>query len=527
MQRLKNMSWRSLRGDLLGGLTVAIVALPFAMAFGIASGAGAAAGLYAAMFAGFFTSLFGSSETQVSGPTGAMTVVLVGVISEYGLEGMFVAGALAGLMQIGIGLLRIGGFVKFLPHAVISGFMNGIAVLIFLSQVGDALRDPIITLVTIAAMLWAIKYARRSIPIPLWGLVAGVLINELFIRTSFVVGDLPTTLPQIGFPFATLEHIGGLVVPAFTICLLGSLESLLAAEVADVVTGQEHDGNREMIGQGIGNLISAVVGGVPVSGAMSRTVVNARSGARTRLSGLIHSVILLIVVYGFGKLAGRIPLAALAGILMVTSVRMGDFEGLQLMRRARWQYGATLVATLVLTIIQDLAIAVGGGLLLAGIFAVAELAVPHVRKKDVGRVGGASLGQFEHSQIKVVKVEGPLLFVGVERINRQLSSVNPTPVLVLDFTSVTTIDESAALMLKRLAGALLDENRILYVGGLQRQPLRMLGRVQMGSVTGRRRLTYRMETALARAYREAVARFGVDEGSDEVGLVDETVDVGS
>lgn len=514
MLQLKNVSWRSLRGDIVGGLTVAIVALPFAMAFGIASGAGATAGLYAAMFSGFFTSLFGSSDVQVSGPTGAMTVVLVSVIGEYGLEGMFIAGALAGLIQIAVGLLRLGNFVKFLPQAVVSGFMNGIAVLIFLSQVQDGWRDPIITVATVAVMMWAIRYARRSIPAPLWGLAAGVLANELFVRTSHVVGQLPTSLPKLTFPFDHLGNVGGLIVPAFTIFLLGSLETLLAAEVADVITGKKHDSNRELIGQGIGNLVSAVVGGVPVSGAMSRTVVNARSGGRTRLSGMIHSVILIIVVYGLGRWAARIPLAALAGILMVTAVRMADLDGLVLMRRARWQYSVTLLATLLLTIIQDLAVAVGGGLVLAVIFAIAELAAPRVRMKAVARVGRVTLEQFVHPQIQIVKVSGPLLFVSVERISQELAKVKPTQFLVLDFSAVTTIDESAALMLKRLAVSLRDEGRVLYIAGLEREPLRMLTRLQVLSVVGRRRMSYSVATALERAYAEAVALFGLPAAGD-------------
>lgn len=534
MQRLKNMSWRSLRGDIMGGLTVAIVALPFGLAFGIASGAGAAAGLYAAIFSGFVTSLFGSSEVQVSGPTGAMTVVLVGVISEYGLEGMFIAGAMAGLVQILLGALRLGSFVKFLPHAVISGFMNGIAVLIFLSQVSDGWRDPVITIVTVAVMLWAIRYVRRSIPPPLWGLVAGVAVNELFIRTPFLVGALPTALPQLSFPFEHLGNIGGLIVPAFTICLLGSLETLLAAEVADVITGKQHDGNKELIGQGLGNLVSAIVGGVPVSGAMSRTVVNARSGGRTRLSGMIHSVVLLIVVFVFGRWAGRIPLAALAAILMVTAVRMADFDGLLLMRRARWQYGVTLLATLTLTIVQDLAIAVGGGLLLAGVFAIAELASPPVRKKAVGRIGTVSFEQFVHPQITVVKLSGPLLFVGVERITRELTKLNATRFLVLDFTAVTAIDESGALMLKRFAVDLRDQGRVLYIAGLKRMPLRMLARLQVLQVVGRRRIKFALKSALRLAYDEAVAAYGPPQTaaepavahSDVAGAAD-AADVGS
>src|SRR5690606_28819938 len=200
--------------------------------------------------------------------------------------------------------------VKFLPHAVISGFTNGIALLIFLSQVEPALQSPLITGVTAAAIVLALRYARRSIPASLYGLAAGVVLNQLLVRTAHVVGHIPSALPRLSLPLAQLGSVGDLIMPAITIFLLGSIEALLSAEIGDMMTGQRHDSNRELIGQGLGNVVSALVGGVPVTGAIARTAVNVKSGARTRLSGMIHSVVLLLVVLVFGRWAQIIPLAA-------------------------------------------------------------------------------------------------------------------------------------------------------------------------------------------------------------------------
>lgn len=492
----------------MGGITVAIVALPLALAFGIASGAGPAAGLYAAIFAGFTTSLFGGSGVNVSGPTGAMTVVLVHIISRHGLEGMALAGLMAGGMQLLTGALRLGGFVKFLPHAVISGFTNGIALLIFLSQVEPALQSPLITGVTAAAIVLALRYARRSIPASLYGLAAGVVLNELLVRTPHVVGHIPSALPRLSLPLAQLGSVGDLIMPAITIFLLGSIEALLSAEIGDMMTGQRHDSNRELIGQGLGNVVSALVGGVPVTGAIARTAVNVKSGARTRLSGMLHAVILFVIVVAFGPWAERIPLAALAAILMVTAVRMADLEGFRLLPRARWTYGATFLVTMVLTVVQDLTIAVAAGVGLAIVFAIADLASPQVQK------GPAQRGQWRGPvrlprYVQVVTVNGPLLFVAVEKLWNQLQRVPEGKVLVLDMSGVPTVDESGALMLKRLAEELRNQGRSLYVAGLRRHPLRVLARMGLLEVLGRRRVTIGVDTALRRAVREGETLEGV------------------
>lgn len=483
----------------MGGLTVGLVALPLALAFGISSGAGAIPGLYAAIFAGFVTSLFGGSQYQISGPTGAMTVVLVDIVSRHGLEGMFLAGALAGILQIITGLLGLGRLVKFLPYAVVSGFTNGIAVLIFLSQVPSALKDVGITAATVITILVALRFFRQTIPASLYGLMAGIAVNQLLFRSSHLVGDIPFALPRISLPLEALGSLGELIGPAITIYLLGSIEALLSAEVADVMTGTRHDSNRELIGQGLGNIVSALVGGVPVTGAIARTAVNVKSGAKTRLSGLVHSVVLLLIVLVFGQWARLIPLAALAGILMVTSVRMADLEGLRLIPRARWTYGVTLVLTMILTVIQDLTIAVAAGVALAIVFAIADLASPRIETRVAQDVVPGSSEPGPVRSIRLITIRGPLFFVGVAKLMRHLEGHFQEGALILDLGAVSNIDETGGLMLKDLAQKFKKEGKPLYLANVDRDAFRILARLGLLEALGRRYICRTRHTAVERA----------------------------
>ena len=270
-------SWQQIRGDMIGGVTAAVVALPLSLAFGIASGAGAVAGLYGAIFGGLVAAVFGGCGVQITGPTGAMIGVLVGIVSQYGVGGLFLAGVLAGLMQVLFGLLRLGGFVKYLPQPVIAGFTNGVAILFFMTAMDDALETLSLTIITAVVILLALRFFKR-LPESLFGLLAGLVINELFIHSPHVVGDLPFHFPKPVLELMPFPEIGALLMSAFTICLLGSISALLSAEVTDEMLGVRHDSNRELIGQGLGNLVSSFIGGLPVSGAVARSGVNVHSG---------------------------------------------------------------------------------------------------------------------------------------------------------------------------------------------------------------------------------------------------------
>ncbi|MGB4176846.1 MAG: SulP family inorganic anion transporter [Halanaerobiales bacterium] len=431
--------WYTIRGDIIGGLTAAVVALPLALAFGIASGAGAVAGLYASIFGGLVAAIFGGCGVQITGPTGAMTAVLISIVARHGVEGMFLAGALAGLLQILAGLFKTGKLVRYLPQPVIAGFTNGVAILFFLTALDDALATISITLITVLVLLISLKFFKK-LPESLFGLLVGLLVNELFIHSSHVVGDLPFHIPRL---------------------TLGSISALLSAEVTDKMVGDQHDSNRELLGQGLGNLVSSLVGGVPVTGAVARSGINVHSGGRTRLSGVLHSIFLLLMVLVFAPVVRRIPLASLAAILMVASVRTADWKSIRLLPRARWTYGGIMIITTVLTVVMDLAVAVIVGVILSAIVALFDLAhLPEGRKTE-GKIS----------------LHGPLLFVGVEKLKEQLEMNSEKGELVLDFAAVSHIDESGALALQELLFAEAGKGRKISIDGLREEPLRVLERM--------------------------------------------------
>lgn len=511
--------WERYRGDVIGGLTAAVVALPLALAFGIASGAGAVAGLYASVFGGLAAAVFGGCGVQITGPTGAMTAVLVSVVAKHGVSGMFLAGALAGLMQIALGVLRLGKFVKYLPQPVIAGFTNGVSILFFMTAIGDALQTPLITVITVLVIVLALKFC-KGMPESLFGLAAGLIVNELFVHSPHIVGDIPFTIPKLTVGLMPFGEISHLIAPAFTIFLLGSISALLSAEVTDGMIGRQSDSNRELIGQGIGNVVSSVLGGVPVSGAVARSGVNVHSGGRTRLSSILHAVFLLLIIVFLGPIAKRIPLATLAGILMVASVRTADWKSLKLMPRARWIYGGIMTITTVLTVVKDLSVAVMVGVLLAAIVVVVELArfpegrdvsasqvpVQTQQGKDVAiadKTGHEPALNLRYPEgVQVMAFDGPMFFVGVEKLRSQVKEMANESILVLDLSNVPVIDETGALALKSLAQRMQREGKSMYIAGLRQKPLRMLTRMGVVEDLGRYRISKGLEGALRRAQKE-------------------------
>ncbi|MDD4792754.1 MAG: SulP family inorganic anion transporter [Firmicutes bacterium] len=504
--------WERVRGDVIGGATAAVVALPLALAFGIASGAGAVAGLYASIFGGLTAAVFGGCGVQITGPTGAMTAVLVSIVSGHGVGGMLLAGALAGLMQVALGFLRLGKFVKFLPQPVIAGFTNGVSILFFMTAIGDALQTPSITLITTLAILLALRFFKQA-PESLFGLIAGLIVNELFVHTPHVVGDLPFSIPQPALALMPFGDVGQLIRPAITICLLGSISALLSAEVTDGMIGSQHNSNRELIGQGLGNLVSSLVGGVPVSGAVARSGVNVYSGGRTRLSSILHAVFLLLIVLVLGPVAKRIPLASLAAILMVASVRTADWQSLKLMPRVHWSYGAIMTITTILTVVRDLTIAVAVGVGLAAIVVIVKLASSPKGEEIVPHEDTSISDMSIHPDVQVVAFNGPLFFVGTENLRNQISEISAKPFLVLDFSNVPTMDETGAFTLRDLAQRLQREGKTLYIGGLKKKPLHMLTRMGLTSDLGASRVCTELESALRGASLEAAQTAEVESDS--------------
>jgi SulP family sulfate permease len=299
-----------------------------------------------------------------------------------------------------------------------------------------------------------------------------------------------------------LNYLGQLMKPAFKICLLGSISALLSAEVTDGMIGVRHNSNRELIGQGLGNLVSSLIGGLPVSGAVARSGVNVHSGGRTRLSSILHAIFLLLMVLVFAPLVKRIPLASLAAILMVASVRSADWKSLRLIPGARWRYGVIMMITTTLTVVKDLTVAVVVGAVLAGIGVLIELA-SSPQGKVVNRVSAGTSVFTVHPAVEVITFEGPLFFVGAEKMRRFVSANSEKALLVLDFSNVTLIDETGALALRDLLLRLQREGKNIYLGGLQRAVVRILIRMGVVDSLGQTRVYRRLEGAIRRASAEA------------------------
>ncbi len=431
---------RPTREDLIAGATVAIVALPLAIAFALASGAPPAAGLYSAIFGGFFAALFGGSKVNVSGPTGAMAVILVEIVREHGLTGMALAGLLAGFVQIAAGYLGAGRVVRMLPHSVIAGLTAGIAVIIFRGQVAPFLEAPVVGLVTLAVALPALRLGPKF-PWALAGLMAGVGVN-LIIGGPTVTG-VPQGLPSPALSVPTWEMLLSVTGPALVVALLGSIEALLSAAVADGMIGARHDPDKELVGQGVGNVVTALVGGLPITGAFARTATAVRSGARSPWAAMIHSVILLAVVLALAPLARYIPVASLSAILMVVCVRMVEWEALRWLPRAPLHYSAVLLVTLALTIAADLTLAVVVGFTLATYLFVLDLARRPLKQGDAPLPSEA----LEHATVHVLN--GPLFF-GVATALQEYLLKSDRHLVILDMHRVSVIDATGARALEEM-----------------------------------------------------------------------------
>jgi len=376
---------RSWRGDIVAGITVGVVALPLALAFGITTGLGATAGLMTAIVAGFVAGLFGGSNVQVSGPTGAMTVVLVPIVARYGADAVFVVGLMAGVLVVAAACFRLGRYLAYIPWPVVEGFTVGIAIIIFLQQVPAALgvakpdgentaaiaaravadglshaSAEALALVAIVTLIMVVApRIHRSVPASLLAVVVATLVAVIAGWEVAEIGVLPSSLPVPSVPSFSGGRASDLLGAAFAIAALAAIESLLSAKVADGMadTGK-HDPDRELFGQGLANLASPLFGGMPATGAIARTAVNVRAGARTRVSAIVHALFLVLVVLFAGPLVARIPLAVLAGVLMVTAVRMVEIHNVRAVLRSTRADAFVLVLTAVATVAFDLILAV-------------------------------------------------------------------------------------------------------------------------------------------------------------------------
>ncbi|MEV7714873.1 SulP family inorganic anion transporter [Streptomyces sp. NPDC088270] len=544
---------RDPRRDLLAGLTVAVVALPLALGFGVSSGLGAEAGLATAVVAGALAALFGGSNLQVSGPTGAMTVVLVPIVAQYGPGGVLTVGLMAGVLLIVLALLRAGRYMRYVPAPVVEGFTLGIACVIGLQQVPNALgvatsegdkvlvvtwraveefvRAPNWTAIALAAGVAAVMLlgarVRPTVPFSIVAVVAATLVTQLFdLRGAAPIGDLPAGLPAPSLGFLDLSALGSLLAPAVAVAALAALESLLSATVADGMTvGQQHDPDKELFGQGIANLAAPLFGGVPATAAIARTAVNVRTGAGSRLAALTHAAVLAVIVFAAAPLVSRIPLAALAGVLLATAIRMVEVGSLRAMARATRSDAIVLVLTAVATLVLDLVYAVIIGLVVAGALALRAVAAQaRMEQVDFRADLPGEHSEEEHAllaeHIVAYRIDGPLFFAGAHRFLLELSEVADVRVVILRLSRVSTMDATGALVLKDAVEKLNRRGIAVLISGLrpgQRQALESVGALDVLRREGREYATTPEAIAGARAH---LHRAGVLPGApDAAGAV--------
>ncbi|GAB4197125.1 MAG: SulP family inorganic anion transporter [Coleofasciculaceae cyanobacterium] len=499
-----NRSWRHWRGDLTGGLTAAVVALPLALAFAVASGVEPKAGLYTAIVAGIVAAIFGGSPVQITGPTGAMAVVLVGIVAKYGIEKVWIAGVIAGIIQVALGIAKLGRLVKFIPYPVTAGFTNGIAVIIFCGQLNNffglqlprsehflpGLWDTVthiegvnwaamgLAMIVIATkLLW--PRINNTIPGSLVGLVLATAVASFFHLHVPTIGSIPQSLPVLqSIPHWTdFNLVRELINPALALAALGSIESLLSAVVADGMTvSEKHNSDRELIGQGLANIVVPFFGGIPATGAIARTAVNVRAGGKTRLSGVIHGVALAIIVLALAPLASKIPLAALAGILMVVSVRMIEWEAIGLLMRATYSDFAVMMLTWLVTICFDLVLAVEVGLIAAGALFIKRMSDLSLAKIPETEVFPPGTPLELSKQIAVYRVDGPLFFGAAERFVTFLRDEPEVKYLILRLRFVPNMDTTGLVALEDIYHDLKRHDCRLILTGLQPEIKQLLER---------------------------------------------------
>ncbi|MEU8080980.1 SulP family inorganic anion transporter [Catellatospora citrea] len=494
---------RQPRRDLLAGLTVAVVALPLALGFGVASGLGAAAGLATAIVAGALAALLGGSNLQVSGPTGAMTVVLVPIVHRFGPGGVLTVGLLAGVLLVALAVARAGRYVRYVPAPVVEGFTAGIAAVIFLQQVPAALGVPTPEGEKVAVVAWqaVIDFAAQ----PQWiapalalGVAAvmligvrwkpGVPFSLLAVATVTVVaviahldvariGALPATLPAPSLDFLDPAAVPMLLTSAVAVAALAALESLLSATVADGMTvGQRHDPDRELFGQGVANLVTPLFGGVPATAAIARTAVNVRTGAGSRLAALTHALVLAVIMLAAAPVVAHIPLAALAGVLLATAIRMVEVSSLLALARSTRSDAVLMTLTAAATLALDLIAAVGIGLILAAFLAVRKIA----RAATLEQV---SLDVSDHhaeeaallaEHIVAYRFDGPLFFAAAHRFLLELTEVADVRVVILRMSRVSALDGTGASVLRDAIERLEHRGVAVYLSGVRPEHERAL-----------------------------------------------------
>jgi SulP family sulfate permease len=532
---LRDYNLNKFSHDVLAGITVGLVALPLAMAFAIASGLSPQAGIYCAVVTGFLISALGGSKTQIGGPTGAFVVVIAGIVAAHGVDGLFMCTVMAGLLLVILGVTGMGSAVKFIPRPVVIGFTNGIAVLIASTQIKDffglqmdkvpgefwlrmkALAasfpswSPYATVLagsTVALML-VCRVMSKRIPGAIVAML-GATVTAYFLKLPLETigtrfGGIPSGLPHLAIPHFRADLIHGLLGPAFTVAMLGAIESLMSAVVSDRMSNDRHNPNVELIGQGVANIVSPMFGGLPATGAIARTATSIRSGAKTPVAGIVHSLTLLCVLLFAAPLASYIPMAALAGILMVVSYNMGEWREIpQLLKLTKTDISVWLV-TFALTVFADLTVAVEAGMILAALLFIARVAstttVSQVTDEYVedGRVHILQDKDIPY-YATIFRIHGPFLFGATEKIAVITDKMHQLPpIVIIRLRNMTALDATGLFALEEVAKQLHATRRTLILCGAREQPSRVMQQAEFEEIVGRENICANVQEALRRA----------------------------
>ena len=498
-----NYNFQTFRGDLFGGITSAIVALPVALAFGVASGLGAEAGIYGAIAVGFFASVFGGTRSQISGPTPSMTVAMAVIVTSHAsnLGEALTVVVMGGLLQVLLGISKLGRFVAYTPYVVISGFMSGIGIIIILIQLlpflgaptspygpmgalralPDAMADInvsafIIASVSLAiALLWPHRLGRH-LPYPLVSLVAGTLLGVLWLNDAPVIGQIPAGLPDLQLFMPSASFLVSTVQPAIILALLGSVDSLLTSLIADSLTGDQHQPNRELVGQGLGNMVAGLFGGLPGAGATMGTVTNIRAGGKTPVSGVLRSLLLLTLLLGLGQYVEPIPHAVLAGILIKIGWDIIDWRILTLVHRIRPEHLIVMLLTLALTVFVDLVTAVAIGLIAAGMTHAQQLesleldsvvSVPLLDQTFFSEYKDMAVTDPYSARVGLVALRGSFTVASSKKLVEVIGGdIKDHEIVIFDFSETTYLDDSAAMVVERLLNAATEKQTEVLVVGL-------------------------------------------------------------
>ncbi|KXK55092.1 MAG: SulP family sulfate permease [Chlorobi bacterium OLB5] len=537
---LKTYNKQTFYSDVSSGVIVGIVALPLAIAFGIASGVSPANGLITAVIAGFLISALGGSRVQIGGPTGAFIVIVYGIVQKYGFEGLMIATIMAGIILVLMGFMKLGTLIKFIPLPIITGFTSGIALIIFTTQIKDLLglninelpseflaKIPVYvnhittlnydTLIVSAVSVFTIivlgKFIKK-IPSTFIALILGTAIVHLFglnVETiSSRFGEISSSFPAPKIPVITFDIVYNLAGPAFTIAILGAIESLLSAVVADGMTGGRHRSNMELIANGAANIITPVFGGIPATGAIARTVTNIRNGAKTPVSGIIHSVVLLLIMLFFGKYAGMIPMAVLASILVVVAYNMSEWREFKAQLKMPKSDVIVLLTTFFLTVIFDLTIAIEVGMVLSAMLFMKRMA----EVTNVGMINrefdenaetddsGANAVQGKNipKGVLIYEVNGPFFFGAASKFKEAIRIVGKsTKVLILRLRNVPAIDSTGIATLEDFYYDCKNNSTTLILSGIHAQPMFACERAGLLEKIGEENIRGNIDDALNRS----------------------------